>query len=225
MSDDTHGGLGTGMGGGSGGSQMIMFMMFFLTMFIMFQPDMRDAVGNAAWGALYPIIGFGSHYPVLTIFMAGLMMICLTTIIRHFFIDWIDAAKNQRMMKDFNKELRDARMAKNDAKVSKLMKKQPEIMKASMTSSMNQMKPMMFTMIFIIATFTFLGVFARSLPSTILSVPWAHNVNMTGSIVCGFENWILVYFLVSMSFSQVLQRVLKWYSFNKRLEELDAVGQ
>ena len=125
------------------------------------------------------------------------------------------------MMKDFNKKMRDARMAKKDAEVESLMKKQPEIMQTSMQSSMDQMKPMMFTMIFIIATFTYLGVFVHELPNTLFSVPWAHNANLETSIVCTMSNWILVYFLVSMSFGQLLQRILKWFTFNRRLEELD----
>lgn len=204
-----------------GSSQMIMFMMFFMTMMIMFIPSMRNAVGNAAWFVLYPLIGFGSHYPVITVVLGGIVMISMTTVIRHYFIDWVDAAKNQKMMKDFNKKLRVARMARNEVVVTKLMKKQPEIMKQSMSSSMSQMKPMVFTMIFIIATFTFLGVFVQGLPSTLFSVPWAHNVDLQTAIVCIFFNWILLYFLVSMSFGQVLQRVLKWYTFNKRLKELD----
>lgn len=211
---------------GAGGSQMIMFMMFFMTMMIMFIPSMRDAVGNMAWFILFPIIGFGKNFPVITVLLAGMVMISFTTIIRHYFIDWVDAARNQSMMKDFNKQLRDARMARNEAKTAKLMKKQPEIMKMSMSSTMSQMKPMVFTMIFIIGTFTFLGVFVNSLPSTMFSVPWAYNVNLATAIVCVFTNWILLYFLVSMSFGQVLQRVLKMYSFNKRLKEMDgAVGE
>ncbi len=204
--------------------QMMMMMMMFLTMFILFIPSMRDAVGEIAHVILYPAIGFDSKYPILTLLIAGFMMVMVSTLVRHYFIDWIDAARNQAKMKDFNKELRDARMAQNEKKVAKLMAKQPEIMKTNMDSSMNQMKPMAFTMIFIIGTFTFLGVFTDNLPSTMFSVPWHHNVNFSTSVVCGFENWIFVYMLVSMSFGQVLQRVLKLVTFTKRMKELDEVG-
>ena len=207
-----------------GSSQMMIMMMMFMTMFIMFIEPMRNAVGGAAWVVLYPMIGLDSKYPVITLFMAGLVMVLLTTVIRHYFIDWVSSAKNQAMMKDFNKELRDSRMAQNDKKVTMLMAKQPEIMKINMESSMAQMKPMAFTMIFIIATFTFLGVFVNDLSSSMFSVPWNYNVDFQTSIVCAFQNWIFVYMLISLSFGQVLQRMLKLVTFSKRLKEMDEAG-
>ncbi len=207
-----------------GSSQLMIMMMMFMTMFIMFIEPMRNAVGGAAWIVLYPMIGFDSKYPVITLFLAGLVMVLLTTIIRHYFIDWVSAAKNQAMMKHFNKELRDARMAQNEKKVAKLMAKQPEIMKINMESSMSQMKPMAFTMIFIIATFTFLGVFVNDLSSTMFSIPWHYNVNFQTSVVCAFQNWIFVYMLISLSFGQVLQRMLKLVTFSKMLKEMDEAG-
>ena len=203
---------------------MMIMMMMFMTMFIMFIEPMRNAVGGAAWVVLYPMIGLDSKYPVITLFMAGLVMVLLTTVIRHYFIDWVSSAKNQAMMKDFNKELRDSRMAQNDKKVTMLMAKQPEIMKINMESSMAQMKPMAFTMIFIIATFTFLGVFVNDLSSSMFSVPWNYNVDFQTSIVCAFQNWIFVYMLISLSFGQVLQRMLKLVTFSKRLKEMDEAG-
>lgn len=219
MSDEAPAPIPSGMS-----NQMMMFMLLFMTMFIIMIPDIRNAVGGVAWVILYPVIGFNSRYPVVTLLLAGFMMIIFSTVVRHMFIDWIDAARKQAVMKDFNKELRDARMAQNEAKVDRLMKKQPEIMQMNMESSMSQMKPMAFTMIFIIATFTFLGVFVNELDSTMFSLPWFDNVNFATSVVCGFQNWIFVYMLVSLSFGQVLQRILKYISFSKRLRELDEVG-
>jgi hypothetical protein len=99
------------------------------------------------------------------------------------------------------------------------MKKQLEMTKDQMTSTMDQLKPMMFTMVFLIATFAFIGAFMIDIPGATLSVPWSSNVDMNNSIVCGFSNWIFVYFLISISMAQVVQRVLKWYSFTKALEK------
>ncbi len=205
--------------------QMMMFMMMFMTMFIMFIPSMRNAVGEIAKVILDPIIGFEYKFPVMTLFLAGFMMVIMSTGIRHYFIDWIDAARNQSIMRDFNKELRDARMAKNERKTAELLKKQPEIMQLNMQSSMSQMKPMAFTMIFIIGTFTYLGVFVHGLPSTMFSIPWHYDSNFATSPMCGFENWIFVYMMVSLSFGQVLQRILKYITFSNRLKELDVVGE
>jgi len=205
---------------GSSG-QLIMIMMLFLTLFIMFDPNLRDAVGNLAGIVLKPIIGFNGQYPVLTVLMAGLTMVTFSTALRHYFIDWVSMAQKQQKMKDFNKTLRKARMEGNMAEVNKLMKKQLEMTKDQMSSTMDQLKPMMFTMVFLIATFAFIGAFMVDIPGATLSVPWSSNVDMNSSIVCGFSNWIFVYFLISISMAQVVQRVLKWYSFSKKLQTVD----
>jgi len=208
-----------------GSSQMVMLMMLFLTIFIMFDPSLRAAVGGMAGFVLGPMIGFNGSFPVLTVMLAGLGMVTLSTVVRHYFIDWVSAAEKQKKMKDFNKTLRDARMARNEAEVSKLMKKQAEMTKDTMASTFDQMKPMMFTMIFLIATFAYIGMFIGNLANATLSVPWSTNVDMNASIststCCAFNNWILLYMLVSISMAQIIQRILKWYSFDKKLKELD----
>jgi hypothetical protein len=112
-------------------------------------------------------------------------------------------------------------MEGNTAEVNKLMKKNLEMTKDTMSTTMDQMKPMMFTMIFLIATFAYIGSFIIDIPGATLSVPWSSNVNMNDSVVCMFSNWIFVYFLISISMAQVVQRSLKWYSFKKRLETID----
>ncbi len=204
-----------------GGSQMLIIMMLFLTMFIMFDPTLRLAVGNAAGFVLRPIIGFDNEYPVVTVMFAGFLMVTLSTVIRHYFIDWVSVAEKQKKMKDFNKTLRKARMEGDQAEVQRLMKKQLQMTRDTMASTMDQMKPMMFTMIFLIATFAFIGAFMMSIPGATLSVPWANNVDLNGSMLCYFQNWILVYFLISISMAQIVQRLLKWYSFSKKIKVMD----
>lgn len=205
-------------------SQLIMIMVLFLTMFIMFDPTLRSVIGGAAGFVLYPVIGFGGHYPVLTVFMAGIMMVTFSTAVRHYFIDWVSAAEKQKKMKDFNKKFRDARMSGNTAEVERMKNRQMEIMKEGMQSSMDQMKPMVFTMIFLIGTFAFIGTFIYNLDNATLSVPWASNVDMNMSlnlgICCPMTNWMLMYFLISLSLAQIIQRALKWYSFDKKLKQL-----
>ncbi len=211
---------------GGGSSQMLMIMMLFMTMFIMFDPGLRTAVGNMAGFILGPLIGFNGQYPVATVMLAGVCMVTFSTLVRHYFIDWVSAAEKQTKMKDFNKTLRDARMSRNDAEVKRLMKKQAEMTKDTMASTFDQMKPMMFTMIFLIATFAYIGTFIGTLSNATLSVPWSANVNMNATLsswtCCMFNNWIFLYMLISISMAQVVQRVLKWYTFSKKLKEMES---
>ncbi|MFO7619003.1 MAG: EMC3/TMCO1 family protein [Thermoplasmata archaeon] len=210
----------------AGSSQMLMMMMIFATMFIMFIPELRDAVGNIAGIVLEPVIGFNGKYPVLTVLFAGIGLVTFSSAVRHYFIDWVDTAEKQHKMKDFNKTLRDAQMARNDAEVKRLREKQLEMSKDQMTSTFDQMKPMMFTMIFLIGTFAFIGTFIGDIPGATLSVPWSSNVDMKASLststCCAFSNWMLLYMLVSMSVAQVIQRVFKYYSFSKALNDPDS---
>ena len=204
-------------------SQILMMMMLFATMFIMFDTDMRNGIGSVAGIILEPIIGFDRNFPIMTVMLAGLGLVTFSSVVRDYFIDWTESAEKQAKMKDFNKILKDARMAGNDAKVKRLQEQQMEMSKDQMASTMDQMKPMMFTMIFLVATFAFIGSFIEGIPGATFSVPWSHNVDMvaqaySGSQCCGFTNWMLLYMLVSMSFSQIVSRILKWYKFNKMLE-------
>jgi uncharacterized membrane protein (DUF106 family) len=207
-------------------SQIIMMMMIFGTMFVMFIPELRDGVGNIAGIVLEPIIGFDRNYPVLTVLLAGIGLVTFSSAVRHYFIDWVDTAEKQAKMKDFNKTMRDARMARDDAEVKKLQQKQLDMSKDQMTSMFDQMKPMMFTMIFLVATFAFIGSFVTKIPGATLSVPWSGNVDMNASLsssaCCAFSNWMLLYMLISMSIAQVTQRIFKYYSFSKALKNPDS---
>jgi uncharacterized membrane protein (DUF106 family) len=205
---------------------MLMMMMIFGTMFIMFIPELRDAVGNIAGIVLEPIIGFNGLYPVLTILFAGIGLVTFSSAVRHYFIDWIDSAEKQFKMKDFNKKMRDARLSGNEAEIKRLTQKQMDMSKDQMMSTFDQMKPMMFTMIFLVGTFAFIGAFINNIPGATLSVPWSNNVDMKASLssstCCAFTNWMLLYMLISMSVAQVIQRVFKYYSFSKALKNPDS---
>lgn len=208
---------------------MFMMIMIFATMFIMFNEDLRNSVGEIAGIVLEPVIGFNSQYPVLTIMAAGVILVTFSSGVRHYFIDWIESAEKQFKMKDFNKKLRDARMSGNKDEIEIMTKKQLDMSKDQMTTMIDQMKPMMFTMIFLIATFAFIGTFIGKIPGATLSVPWSGNIDMNGALstsqCCGFSNWMLLYMLISMSTAQVIQRIFKLYSFNKFLKNPELLAK
>lgn len=210
---------------GGASSQILMMMMIFASMFVMFIPELRDAVGAIAGIVLEPVIGFNGDFPILTVLLAGIVLVAFSSAVRHYFIDWVEQAEKQAKMKDFNKKLRDAQMSGNDAETRRLREKQLQMSTDQMMSTFDQMKPMMFTMIFLIGTFAFIGTFIQGIPGATLSVPWSNNVDMNSSIssntCCAFTNWMLLYMLISMSVSQVFGRVFKLYSFNRILENPD----
>ena len=205
----------------SAGTSPLMLMMFMLLMmFILIDPRIRTALGSALDPVFTPVLGFNNNFPLITVLCAGLMSITLSTILRHFTTDWMELARIQKIQSSFNKEMRDARLKNDAAKLKKLQEKQPEIMKMSLTLSSSQMKLMPITMIFVIPIFIWLSIFVNGLPVVTISVPWATKVSLIKGDVCFFPNWIVLYSLLSIPFSQVLQRMLKLYKFREKLAAL-----
>lgn len=203
------------------GGQLMMLLAFMVAIFVLFDPNIRMALGTYVGYGLMPVVGFNGEFPVVTLLLTGLIMTFFSITVRHFFIDWVAQARNQRMSAAFSKELREARSGNNTYKLKKLMELQPQVMAQSLKTTQSQFKLMPLTMIVIIPIFAWLSNFVyMDLGSTVFSVPWELNANMRGSNV--LPNWVLLYSLMTLPFGQVLQRVLKQVSFSKRLRALDA---
>jgi len=155
----------------------------------------------------------------LTLVLAGLIMVSFSIIVRSLFTDYVDMARSQKVMSEFNKELRQARQDNNLYKIKKLTEHQQEIMSKSMEMSTKQLKLMPATLLFIIPIFAWVFLFVDNLPSAIISVPWQPVVNLKDSNV--LPNWILVYTLVSIPFGHVLTRTIRFFQFKKKLDEMD----
>lgn len=202
------------------GNQLIMMMAMLVAMFVLFDPSIRRTLGSYVGIGLKPLVGFDGQLPVVTLIMTGLLMTFFSITVRHFFIDWIEQARNQRMMSSFQKEMREARTSNNTYKLKKLTELQPQITAKSLKTSGSQMKLMPVTMVVIIPIFAWLSNFVYfDLSSTTFSVPWEFNASMKSSNI--LPNWILLYTLVTIPFGQVLQRTLKYFSFSRKLHELE----
>ncbi|MFW6071917.1 MAG: DUF106 domain-containing protein [Thermoplasmatota archaeon] len=199
----------------------IFLGMIVLMMFI--DPDLRYEFGGYLGKVLYPLIGFNSNYPVLTLILAGTIMIAFSTTVREFFMDWVEMAKNQKISSAFRKEMMEARKANKQTKLKKLQDQQPEINKLSMGQMKDQLKSMVFTMVVVISIFGWIWMFTSDLSNTTFSVPWALNANFNQPLIeacfVPFPQWIGVYMLISIPLGQVFMVLLKWYDFKSKLEE------
>jgi uncharacterized membrane protein (DUF106 family) len=202
------------------GNQLIMMMAMLVAMFVLFDPSIRRTLGEIVGLGLKPVVGFDGQLPVVTLILTGLTMTFFSISVRHFFIDWIGQARSQRIMSSFQKEMREARTSNNTYKLKKLTELQPQITAQSLKTSGSQMKLMPVTMVVIIPIFAWLSNFVYfDVSSTTFSVPWEFNASMRNSNI--LPNWILLYTLVTIPFGQVLQRVLKFVSFSRKLHELE----
>ncbi len=205
------------------GNQLIVMMAFLLAMFVMFDNDLRQGLGRIIGVPLTPLVGFDGDQPILTLLFTGLIMSFFSISVRHFFVDWVDQARNARITSAFQKELREARASNNTFKLKKLTELQPQIMAQSLKASQMQLKLMPLTMLVIIPIFAWLANFVYlDLSSTTFSVPWAFDADMKHSNV--LPNWVLLYSLLTLPFGQVLTRSLKFISFRRRLSELKVKG-
>jgi len=204
--------------------RFIYIFMGLFALLIMFDESLRTDLGNALGQVLYPLIGFDGRYPILTLMLAGTIMITFSTVIRDQLMDWVEMAENQRISSQFNKELMKAKRANKQSKVKKMEKRKEEMSQLQMKSFKPQMKSMAITMVVILIIFGWIWSFIGDLSNTMFSVPWAHNVDLSGQLpycFMPFPMWIGVYMLVSLPLTQVLMVVLKTHDFKKRLREED----
>tara|TARA_X000001036_G_scaffold402591_1_gene408488 strand:+ start:456 stop:1106 length:651 start_codon:yes stop_codon:yes gene_type:complete len=187
------------------------FLTMAFMLWIIINPELRDFMGETAGTVLEPRISFDYQYPVLTFLFAGITMISLTTIIRHFIIDWEKMAEIQSKMGAYNKEMGEARQNGNEAKMKKLFAMQPEIMMLQSEMMSNQMKPMAFTMLIAIPIIMWLRVFVGDMDLKVVSLPWESNYSLDDDLWI-LPHWILVYSGLSLPFGQIIMRILKIFS-------------
>ncbi len=201
-------------------SSLMFFMVLMFSMFVLFDPNLRSATGNAVGAVFFPLFGFGYRFPVLTIFLAGSVVIIISTLIRHFTTDWIEMAKNQEIMSKFQKEYRKARLENNKYMIKKLEKLQPKIMQRQTAASSKQMKTMPITMLIFIPVFTWIWDFLMGVNHYYFDVPWAIHVSLFDKSVL-FANWILLYMLMSIPLTQVIQYLFKFITWSERKAKTD----
>ena len=208
-------------------SQMIFMLISLFMMIALFLEPVRNFFGKIVGFVLEPIIGFNGEHIVVTLMLAGMLMIGLSTIVRSLLTDTMKQAKNQNEMKAFNAELRKARIENNLYKIKKLTEQQQAMMAKSMESSMKMMKTMPITMLIVMPIISWIWIFLYALhekdPSLVfIKVPWADAVDLTQRIVVPFG--LLLYMLVTIPFGQIVSRSIRWFQYKKRLENLEGQG-
>jgi uncharacterized membrane protein (DUF106 family) len=189
-------------------------LIFGLMFVVITNQELMETIGDALGFVLTPTVGFNRQFPVVTIMLAGTLMVLLTTAIRHFTTDWLEQAKFQSYMRAFQKEFAAARKENNTYQLKILTEKQPEVMQKQQQVSMAQMKTMPYTMIIIIPLFAWLGAFLRPLEYSWYTAPWNLTVDMFGTTV--FPHWILLYMTLSIPLGALVQKTMKFVSWRRR---------
>lgn len=208
-------------------TRFALIFLGILAVYAMFFPDVGRAFADGAGVVLNPMLGFGGAYPVITILLAGLLTTTISSILRHFMTPWIRMAKMNKIMSSFQKESMDAMRKGNTNKAEKLRERRAEVMKQFTDIQFVQFKQLGATMFMFIVFFTWLRAFVdftlAQQGNLFFSVPWSFNAHFLDVYV--FPGWILLYSLLALPFGQVLQRILKFFSFRRRLHELGALTE
>ncbi len=185
----------------------------------------RVEIGQAL-NHVFKYIDFGGKYPVLTLMIAGLIMITLSTVIRSFLSDPISQAKAQQKQSEFNTEMRNARLENNLYKMKKLQELQPQMMQSSMEQSTQMMKLMPITMLFVIPIYAWIFYFVTytmggDTSPLIINMPWG-TANLMDNMIGFMPQWIVIYTLISLPIGQLENKLINYYLFKKRLSAIDA---
>ena len=204
-------------------TRFLMIFLFLLAIVAIFDPQMSQGFGALAGFVLYPVIGFGGRFPVITVLLAGALTTGLSSVLRDHYTDWVKMVRTQKTTSAWQKALREAMRKGNKSEVTKLNKIREGFMKDQMDMQLNSMKPLAWTFFLFIVLFAWLSVFVNATLATVggqyFAVPWASNVYVN-YVPFLFPSWILLYSLLAIPIGQILTRVLKYVRFRKKLQAM-----
>ncbi|MCX6662646.1 MAG: EMC3/TMCO1 family protein [Euryarchaeota archaeon] len=196
--------------------QMLLLMLLLFVMILIFgDANIRNVIALSLNSAFAPLIGFGGANPLLTIVLAGVIVVFLSSFFTHLFTNWKAMGQAQEASKAFNKEITKARKEGNTNRLQKLMKMQPQIMKMTTQSSGGMMKSMFFLFIFIAPIFIWLTYFLGSIVHySFFTVPWGSGISLFERASFIMSNWFLLYMIFSFLAGQLIRQGLKWISWS-----------
>ncbi|MFT0899167.1 DUF106 domain-containing protein [Candidatus Methanoprimaticola sp. MG2] len=214
-------------------SSKTMFGMMAVLVVMMVVMMFRAQIGSAL-DIVFKYIAFDGKYPVLTLIIAGVIMITFSTVIRSLMTDPIKMARNQQIQSDFNKEFRQARIENNLFKMKKLQEMQPQIMAMSMEASTQQMKVMPISMIVLLPVYAWVwyfllvgdfngvtGQYFTAENPPLADIPWSPGFDLNSTIMGFFPSWIIIYTMVSLPIGQIENRLIRFLFLKRDLRRLD----
>ena len=194
---------------------MLLLMLLLFVMILIFgDANIRTLVALSLNSAFAPLIGFGGANPLLTIVLAGIIVVFLSSLFTHLFTNWKAMGQAQEASKAFNKEITKARKEGNTNRLQKLMKMQPQIMKMTTQSSGGMMKSMFFLFLFIAPIFIWLTYFLGRVNYFYFTVPWGSGVSLFGRSSWIMSNWFFLYMIFSYLAGSLIRQGLKWVSWS-----------
>ena len=191
-----------------GGSMMMMLMVMVLMTLLIMNPGIRSTMGGFADPLLSPILPEESFF-IITVLILGTMSMLMNTVLRSFFLDPIEQAHIGHRQGQVRRMMNDARISRDPILQEKATLLQQQMMPEQLKVQMGAMKPMMFTMVIIIAVFSWLTTTVESFRVDYVSLPWASEWNLLTDKFLFFPAWICAYICMSAPFGRVVDRHIK----------------
>tara|TARA_B100000459_G_C8588891_1_gene206813 strand:- start:137 stop:1006 length:870 start_codon:yes stop_codon:yes gene_type:complete len=190
---------------------MMLGIMVLMTLLIM-NPSIRNSLGDTADPILSPILPEEAYF-VFTVLILGSFSMTMNTILRNFFTDPMAQAHIGHRQGQVRKMLNDARMSRDTILQEKATTLQQQMMPEQLKVQMGAMKPMMFTMIFIIAIFAWLTMAVENFRVDYVSLPWVSEWNLLEDKFLFFPAWICAYICMSAPLGRVIDRHIKLFRY------------
>jgi uncharacterized membrane protein (DUF106 family) len=143
-------------------STFILVFLFFMGFWMLIDQAARNQIAQLLGLGLYPVFGFSGRYPLLTMFIIGLLQMTISAIAYNWTTDWVESAKVQQHAK----ALRPLQMsAMRSGKKQHMEAIKPHMNDLSSRQSkmmIGQLKAMAVTWFLLIAIYTWVGLFLVS---------------------------------------------------------------
>ena len=193
--------------------QMFMPIILLIGMsFILMSDGLRGSMAGIAGGVLEPALPFHDIYFVPTVLIVGSSIMFVNTVFRSLFMDPMMQAHLNHRNKQLRKLMSEARMSRDHVRLEKIQKMQMHLMPETTKLQMSMMKPMMFTMIFVIAIFSWMYVMVEGFRVDHVSLPWAPQWEFNGRILL-FPAWIIAYITLSAPLGRIVYRHIKLFRY------------
>ena len=206
------GGDGNTQPAGMGSAMLPMLFLMLMMMGLMFFPGIRNSLSDGAGTVIEPLL-FGQlgleQYFIPTVFILGSSIMVVNTVIRSFFMDPLKQAHHSHRSKQISQQMREARMSRDTAQIDKMQKLQMEMMPEPMAQQGAMMKPMMFTIFFIIGIFQWMADSVIDFRVDYVSLPWQPMWGFENKILWIFPAWIATYITMSAPLGRIVDRHLK----------------
>ena len=208
-------------------STFLIVFLGLLGFLMLIETSTRNAIAGALGtsaatpGPLYYLIGFGSHYILATMALAGAIEMAITALAYNYTTDWTKAARVQKWNAAFRKaQMAAVRSGKKD-RIAALKPFQERITRLSSEVTIAQFKGMAITYFLLILIYTWVGLVILNATAGEQTISLGGSlVNIYTLRIFGyFPLWFLIFSLYTVPASMIFRRVLKHWWLRRYAEK------